>query len=112
MFHLPQELQTFKADFFKALSNPFRIRILELLRDGDLYVHELQEHMGVDSAVVSQQLAILRSKNIVVGVKDGTKVMYSVRDPLLFDLLDIAKLIFNNSLNDAIQMLQDMNKDR
>jgi ArsR family transcriptional regulator len=106
---MPQELQTFKADFFKALSNPLRIRILELLREGDKYVHELQAHMGIDSAVVSQQLAILRGKNIVVGLKEGTKVMYSVRDPLLFDLLDIAKRIFNNSLNDTIQMLQDMN---
>jgi len=104
-----QEIQTFKAEFFKALSNPLRIRILELLRDGDKYVHELQEHMGIDSAVVSQQLAVLRNKNIVYGAKDGTKVMYSVRDPLLFDLLDIAKRIFNNSLSDTIQMLEDMN---
>lgn len=109
--YLQQELQTFKAEFFKALSNPLRIRILELLRDGDKYVHELQEHMGVDSAVVSQQLAILRNKNIVLGMKDGTKVMYTVKDPLLFDLLDVAKQIFNHSLNDTIQLLQDMNKE-
>jgi DNA-binding transcriptional ArsR family regulator len=108
---MPQELLTFKAEFFKALSNPLRIRILELLRDGAKYVHELQEHMGVDNAVVSQQLAILRSKNIVVGTKEGTKVMYSVKDPLLFDLLDIAKRIFHNSLHDAIQMLQEMNDE-
>jgi len=106
---MPQELQIFKSEFFKALSNPLRIRILELLRDGDKYVHELQKHMGVESAVVSQQLAILRNKNIVLGVKDGTKVMYSIKDPLLFDLLDIVKRIFNNSLSDTIQMLQDMN---
>ncbi|MDP9729230.1 ArsR/SmtB family transcription factor [Alicyclobacillus tolerans] len=103
-----QELQTFKAEFFKALSNPFRIRILELLRDGDKYVHELQEHMGVDNAVVSQQLAVLRSKNIVIGVKEGTKVMYSVRDPLVFQLLDIAKEIFQNNLTNTIQMLQEI----
>lgn len=108
---MPQELQSFKAEFFKALANPLRIRILELLRDGDKYVHELQEHMGVDNAVVSQQLAVLRNKQIVVGVKEGTKVMYSVKDPLLFELLDIAKRIFNNSLNDTIQMLQEINDE-
>jgi len=102
------ELQTFKAEFFKALSNPVRIRILELLRDGDKYVHELQEHMGIDSAVVSQQLAVLRNKNIVAGMKEGTKVMYSVKDPLIFDMLDIAKRIFNNNLVDAIEMLREM----
>lgn len=106
---MPQELQTFKADFFKALSNPLRIRILELLREGDKYVHELQAHMGVDNAVVSQQLATLRNKNIVVGTKNGTKVMYSVKDPLIFDLLDVAKRIFNNNLTDTIQMLRQMN---
>lgn len=109
MTHLSPELQTFKAEFFKALAHPLRIRILELLRDGDKYVHELQEHMGVDNAVVSQQLSILRNKKIVFGMKEGTKVMYSVRDPLLFDLLDVAKGIFHNSLNDTIQMLQEMN---
>ncbi len=108
---MPQELQSFKAEFFKALANPLRIRILELLRDGDKYVHELQEHLGVDNAVVSQQLAVLRNKQIVVGVKEGTKVMYSVKDPLLFELLDIAKRIFNNSLNDTIQMLQEINDE-
>ncbi|OFW78756.1 MAG: transcriptional regulator [Alicyclobacillus sp. RIFOXYA1_FULL_53_8] len=102
------ELQTFKAEFFKALANPVRIRILELLRDGDKYVHELQEHMGIDSAVVSQQLAVLRNKNIVAGTKEGTKVMYSVKDPLLFDMLDVAKRIFNNNLVDAIEMLREM----
>ncbi|MCL6592750.1 MAG: metalloregulator ArsR/SmtB family transcription factor [Alicyclobacillus sp.] len=108
---MPQELQVFKAEFFKALANPLRIRILELLRDGDKYVHELQEHMGVDSAVVSQQLAVLRNKNIVIGVKDGTRVMYSVKDPMLFELLDVAKRIFNNSLNDTIHLLKEIEED-
>lgn len=102
------ELQQFKAEFFKALAHPLRIRILELLRDGDLYVHELQAHLGVDSSVVSQQLALLRSKNIVVGNKQGVKVTYSVKDPLIFDLLDVAKRLFYNSLNDTITMLQRM----
>ena len=102
------ELQQFKAEFFKALSHPLRIRILELLRDGDKYVNELQTHLGVDSSVVSQQLSLLRSRNIVAGSKEGTKVTYSVKDPLIFDLLDVAKRIFNNSLNDTITILQQM----
>lgn len=105
---MDMELQQFKAEFFKALAHPMRIRILELLRDGDLYVHELQAHLGVDNSVVSQQLALLRSKNIVIGNKEGTKVTYSVKDPLLFDLLDVAKRIFHNNLSDTITMLQRM----
>jgi len=105
------KLQEFKAEFFKALSHPLRIRILELLRDGDKYVHELQEHMQVDSAVVSQQLAILRRKKIVVGIKEGNKVTYSVKDPTLFELLEVAKKVFNNHLVDAILLLKQMNDE-
>lgn len=102
------ELQQFKAEFFKALAHPLRIRILELLRDGEMYVNELQVHLGVDSSVVSQQLGLLRNRNIVVGNKEGTKVTYAVKDPLIFDLLDVARKIFNNNLNDTITMLQRM----
>ena len=68
------ELQRFKADFFKALAHPLRIRILELLADGDKNVNELQVLIGSEGSAVSQQLAILRSKNIVYGTKDGNKV--------------------------------------
>lgn len=103
------KLQEFKADFFKALAHPLRIRILELLRDGDKYVHELQEHMQVDSAVVSQQLAVLRRKNIVTGSKDGNKVAYSIKDPVIYELLEVAKKVFNNHLIDTISLLEKMN---
>ncbi len=105
------ELQQFKADFFKALAHPLRIRIIELLRDGDKYVNELQTHMEVESSIVSQQLAILRAKNIVVGVKEGNKVAYSVKDPKIYDLLEVAKEIFNNHLSDTISLLNQMNED-
>lgn len=105
---MDMELQQFKAEFFKALAHPMRIRILELLREGDLYVHELQAHLGVDNSVVSQQLALLRAKNIVVGNKEGVRVTYTVKDPLIFELLDVARHIFNNNLTDTITMLKRM----
>ncbi|UFJ41069.1 metalloregulator ArsR/SmtB family transcription factor [Brevibacillus humidisoli] len=105
------ELQQFKADFFKALAHPLRIRIIELLRDGDKYVNELQAHMEVESSIVSQQLAILRAKNIVVGVKEGNKVAYSVKDPAIYELLAVAKKMFHNHLSDTISLLNQMNAD-
>lgn len=106
---MDQELQQFKADFFKALAHPLRIRILELLREGDKYVHELQAQMNVGNAVVSQQLATLRSKGIVEGVKEGNKVIYSVKDETIFELLDVAKKIFNHHLSQTISLLNKMN---
>ena len=99
------EVQQFKADFFKALSHPLRIRILELLSEGDKNVNELQSLIGSEGSTVSQQLTILRSKNIVYGQKAGNRVMYSLRDPATVELLDVARRIFNNHLVDTITRL-------
>lgn len=105
------ELQQFKADFFKALSHPLRIRILELLSEGDKNVNELQTLIGSEGSAVSQQLAVLRSKNIVDGKKDGTKVMYSLRDPAIIELLDVARRIFNNHLINTITILNKFSEE-
>lgn len=102
------EMQQFKADFFKALAHPLRIQILELLCEGEKNVNEIQSILGSEGSAVSQQLMVLRSKNIVVGKKDGNKVLYSLRDPLIIDLLAITKQIFSNQLNDAINMLDSV----
>src|SRR3954447_18719903 len=83
------DLQVFKADFFRALAHPVRIRILELLVNGDRSVQELQQALGLDPPVVSQQLAVLRANNIVAGRKEGVSVRYAVRDPLIGALLDV-----------------------
>ncbi|MGG1551312.1 ArsR/SmtB family transcription factor [Paenibacillus ferrarius] len=99
-------IQQFKADFFKALAHPMRIRILELLCEGDKNVNEIQSILGSEGSAVSQQLAVLRSKNVVTGVKDGTSVIYSLRDPLIKELLSVAKQIFDNHLVDAISLLE------
>ena len=104
------ELQKFKADFFKALAHPLRIRILELLAEGDKNVNELQSLIGAEGSSVSQQLSVLRSKNIVYGTKDGNRVLYSLRDPMIIDLLSIARQIFNNHLIDTISMLDKFNE--
>ena len=101
-------MQQFKADFFKALAHPLRIQILELLCESKKNVNEIQSILGSEGSAVSQQLMVLRSKNIVVGKKDGNKVLYSLRDPLIIDLLAITKQIFSNQLNDAINMLDSV----
>jgi len=102
----PEGLRQFKADFFKALAHPMRIRILELLREGPLSVGQLQEAIGTPASSVSQQLAVLRSRNIVVTERRGTTVIYAVRDGELFDLLDVARRIFNGHLADTIDLLR------
>ncbi|QBP41133.1 ArsR/SmtB family transcription factor [Paenisporosarcina antarctica] len=103
------ELGQFKSDFFKALAHPLRIKILELLAEGDKNVNEIQTIVGSEGSAVSQQLTILRAKNIVVGTKEGNRVVYSLRDPMIAELLQVARQIFNNHLVDTITMLDKFN---
>ncbi|MBZ5661693.1 MAG: metalloregulator ArsR/SmtB family transcription factor [Acidobacteriia bacterium] len=105
---MPQQIANFKAEFFKALAHPIRIGILDCLRDGEKGVNELSATLKIEPANVSQQLAILRARNIVVGRKSGSNVYYSVSDRTIFKLLDVAKNIFNNHLVGVRDMLQQM----
>ncbi|HLH32233.1 MAG TPA: metalloregulator ArsR/SmtB family transcription factor [Terriglobia bacterium] len=106
------QLGIFKAEFFKALAHPLRIQIIDALRDGEFGVNELCERLQVEQSTVSQQLAVLRSRNIVVGRKEGLNVYYSVRDTTVFKLLDVAKQIFNNQLIGVKDMLKEMAQPR
>ena len=105
------ELQVFKAGFFRALAHPVRIRILELLVNGDRSVQELQEALDLEQPVVSQQLAVLRVSNIVAGRKQGVSVRYAVRDPLVGTLLDTARQIFNNQLIGTRDLLRELQRE-
>ena len=101
-----ERLRRFKADFFKALGSPLRIRILELLRNGPLSVSQIQEATDSPGSSVSQQLAVLRGRGILATERRGTTIIYSVADAELFELLDVARRIFNAHLNDTIDMLR------
>ncbi len=101
---MPQ-LSQFTAEFFKALANPLRIRILDALRAGEVGVNELCGRLQVEQSTLSQQLAVLRKGNIVSGRKEGQNVFYSVSDPAIFRLLDETRNIFNNHLVDLLAQL-------
>jgi ArsR family transcriptional regulator len=94
---MPQ-LGRFKAEFFKALAHPLRIAILDGLRQGERSVNDLSAALRVEQSTLSQQLAVLRGRDIVNGRKEGLNVFYSVNDPTVFKLLDVARQIFNNQL--------------
>lgn len=105
------QLQTFKAQFFRALAHPVRIKILEILVRGDRAVQELQEALDLDQPVVSQQLAVLRNQGIVTSQKQGLSVRYALRDPAIGELLEIARRIFNNHLVDTRGMLRELQRE-
>ena len=102
------ELAQFKAEFFKALAHPLRIRILDELRNGEVGVNALGSRLDVEQSSLSQQLAILRSRNLVTARKEGLNVFYSISDPEVFRLLDTAKKIFNRQLVGVRNMLRKL----
>lgn len=104
-------LRNFKAEFFKALSHPARIKILEMLRTDELSVTELQDQLGIESSSVSQHLSVLRHKNIVESRKAGTTVYYRVLDAEVLEMLDLARRIFTNHLIDNRSTLEQLEEE-
>jgi len=103
-------LRRFKADFFQAMAHPTRIAIVEQLRDGELSAGELIGRLDMEQANVSQHLAVLRAKQIVVNRKAGNQVFYTVRDPLIIQVLDIMRRYFHKQLTESQNMLREMGK--
>ncbi len=79
------------AELFRAIAHPARIRALGVLADGPRSVGDLQPEVGIESSHLSQQLAVLRRAGLVATRKEGSSVIYSLKDPALTDLLDIAR---------------------
>jgi ArsR family transcriptional regulator len=105
------ELQAFKAQFFRALGHPIRIKILEILIRRGHTVQELQDVLRLDQPIVSQQLAVLRNRNIVSAQKEGLSVTYTLRDPQIAELLLVARQIFNNHLVSTRGLLRELQRE-
>ena len=105
---MPDSLRQFKANIFQGLAHPTRIAIVEVLRDGELPVAAIIERLGLEPANASQHFAVLKSKNIVVHRKDGNQVFYSLRDPLLIEVLDVMRRYFQAHMEDAMSILKSM----
>lgn len=107
---MPESLRQFKADIFQALAHPTRIAILEQLREGELAVANFVERLGLEQANLSQHLAILRARQIVVTRKAGNQVFYSVRDPLITHLLDLMRRYFHRQVGQSVALLEEMER--
>ena len=103
-----QPIAVVKAELFKALGHPARIRILEVLGDGERSVGDIQPLVGIEASHLSQQLAILRRAGLVTARKEGSSVIYAVKDPLVSDLLAVAKRLLINSLSETQDLLADL----
>lgn len=101
-------LYQLKAEFFKTLGHPARIRVLELLSEREHAVAEMLPHVGIEPAHLSQQLAVLRRANLVVTRKEGSTVHYSLTSPHVAELLAVARTILTGVLAGQAELLQDL----
>ncbi|MEV4410346.1 metalloregulator ArsR/SmtB family transcription factor [Catellatospora sp. NPDC049609] len=97
-----------KAEFFKALAHPARIRVLELLSEREHSVGEMLPEVGLESAHLSQQLAVLRKMNLVVTRKEGSTVYYSLVSPQVAELLAVARRILTEVIATQVGLLDDL----
>ena len=104
-------LRKFKAQIFQALAHPTRIAIVEALRDGELPAGTLMERLHLEQANLSQHLAVLRSKQVLVNRKAGNQVFYAVRDPVLIQVLDLLRQYFFSHLNETLAMLGELEQE-
>ena len=104
------DLKNFKIELFKALSHSHRISIINTLRDGEKSVAHICEILDIESSYASQQLSILKNKNIVDGRKEGSQVFYSIKDEAILSLLDIARSIFNNHITNLKSTIKEFKK--
>jgi DNA-binding transcriptional ArsR family regulator len=105
---MQDSLRRFKADIFQALAHPTRIAIIELLEGGELSAGELMEKLGMEQANISQHLAVLRAKQLVVHRKVGNQVFYAVRDPIIVKVLALMRRYFQKHLKEALELLSEM----
>ena len=97
-----------KAEFFKTLGHPVRIRVLELLSERERAVAEMLRDTGLEAAYLSQQLAVLRRANLVVARREGVTVYYTLTSPRVAELLVVARSILSGVHADRAELLADL----
>lgn len=105
---MPDALRRFKAEVFQALAHPTRIAIIDLLGERELSAGEVMEKLGIEQANLSQHLAVLRSRQLVVNRKAGNQVFYSVRDKILLQVLGLMRTYFQNHLSESLALVREM----
>lgn len=94
-----------KAEFFRTLGHPVRIRVLELLGEGPLPVRDLLADVEIEASSLSQQLAVLRRAGIVTATRDGNTVLYALSGPDVADLMRAARSFLTGILATQAELL-------
>jgi ArsR family transcriptional regulator len=95
-----------KAEILKALAQPTRLKILELLRNGERCICEIVPAINGEQSNISRHISLMQKSNLVTTRKDGVKVMVKVSDPKIFDLLDRVSSILRTRMNEQSRLIR------
>lgn len=109
---MPVPLYEAKADFFRTLGHPVRIRVLELLQDGPRPVRELLAEIPIEASRLSQQLAVLRRTGLVVARRGDGTVHYALAGVEVADLLLAARRILTEMLTGQTALLAELRTEK
>jgi DNA-binding transcriptional ArsR family regulator len=107
---MPVPLYQVKAEFFRTLGHPARIRTLELLSESDKPVHQLLASIAIEPSNLSQQLSVLRKAGLVIKRREGTEVIYSLAIPEIRDLLLAARVILTSMRGAQAELVDELSR--
>ena len=94
-----------KAEILKVLAQPTRLKILELLRDGERCICEIVPAINGEQSNISRHISLMQKSHLVTTRKDGVKVMVKVRDPKIFEILDRVSIILKHQMKEQGKLL-------
>ena len=97
-----------KAEILKALAQPTRLRILELLRNGEKCICEIVPAINGEQSNISRHISLMQKSNLVTTRKDGVKVMVKVKDPKVFEILDSIALLLKKQMIETRRLVQQL----
>ena len=97
-----------KAEILKALAQPTRLRILELLRNGEKCICEIVPAINGEQSNISRHISLMQKSNLVTTRKDGVKVMVKVKDPKVFEILDSIALLLKKQIIETGKLVQQL----
>jgi ArsR family transcriptional regulator len=103
---MEERILELKAEVLKALAQPTRLKILELLRNGERCICEIVPAINGEQSNISRHISLMQKSHLVTTRKDGVKVMVKVRDPKIFEILDSVSLLLKKQIQETGKLIQ------
>jgi ArsR family transcriptional regulator len=105
---MQQKTLDLKADILKAMAQSTRLRILELLRDGEKCICEIIPAINGEQSNISRHISLMQKSRLVSTRKDGVKVIVKIRDPRIFEILDKVSLVLKTQIQEQNQLARSL----